>query len=63
MCSVGSTSLTNTQGVESYHSNFSSHVYPNWSVNWVDVGGGWLQSGIRAGFVLFRWCLVFVLLV
>jgi len=40
MCSVNSTSLTNTQGVKSYHSNFSSNVYLDWSVTWVDAGGG-----------------------
>jgi len=38
--SVDSTSLTDTYGVESYHSNFSSHVYPSWLVTWVDVVGG-----------------------
>jgi len=40
VCSVGSTSLTDTWRVESYHSNSLSHVYPNWLVTWVDVGGG-----------------------
>lgn len=40
MCSTRSTSLTNTYGVESHHSNFSSHAYPSWPVTRVDVGGG-----------------------
>jgi len=31
-----------TKEAESYHSSLSSHVYPGWSVTWVDVGGGWL---------------------
>ena len=26
--------------VESYHSSLSSHVYLDWPVTWVDVGGG-----------------------
>jgi len=26
--------------VESNHSSLTLHVYPSWSVTWVDVGGG-----------------------
>ena len=26
--------------MKSYHSNFSSHVYLDWPVTWVDLGGG-----------------------
>ena len=40
VCSTSSTSLTDTYGVKSYHSNFSSHVYPGWLVTSVYVGGG-----------------------
>ena len=29
-----------TEEFKSYHSNFSSHVYPGWPITWVDVGGG-----------------------
>ena len=29
-----------TWEVKSYHSNFSSHVYPDWPVSSIDVGGG-----------------------
>lgn len=31
--------LNMTWEVESYHSNVSSHVYLDWPVTWVDVGG------------------------
>jgi len=33
-----------TKEVESYHSSLSLHVYPNWVITWVDVGGGWVYS-------------------
>jgi len=43
-----------TKDVESYLSSLSSYVYPHWPFSLVDVGGGWFQSGIRAGCALFR---------
>ena len=47
MCFVGSISLTDTYKVESYHSNFSSHVYPGWMVTLVDVEGGCYKHGLH----------------
>ena len=32
--------LKDTWDVESYHSSLSPHVYPDWAVYWVDMGGG-----------------------
>ena len=48
--------------VESYHSNSSSHIYPSGPVNLGKCGRRELQVGIRARFILFAWCLVFILI-
>jgi len=49
-----------TKEVESYHSSFSSHVYLGWPVTSVDVGGGWLNIGIRT-WLHSPWVNVFVM--